>query len=473
MTTESESDPSLPTPDLSSPPLDLAPAPELAPDHYSAYRFWLLVSDVTCFAGEQMALLITAFLIYQYTHSAVAVGLILLCYNVPRMALAGAANALSLRWGATRACCVLLTAEIVASFVVAGFAFAHDLSVAVLLTWVTVIGICEGLDSPNPSLLRMAMVPQEIWMEYNGAHTRSLTLGTIGGMLLAGVVYSLWGPGWIFIIAVLGFVPPVITFFLFGRNSPELTDKPEERGSVREGWNHLRKDPGSWAALRLMILVFFVSGYAVLLPAIANHIGSRPEILSILEAGTVVGGLFVAIAVKHLHGRVGWSRVRTFCSIMAGSLIGLMAVAEHFGGTRSLVASVIVVLATVPVGFAILMNSTVLIAAMQLITPPRHRSSAYAILALIPLAVAALSQQFVGLLADIFSVPTAFGVLAIITLGANALVSHRPIGEHLQALDGCSDAPSVAHPVRHGRGSEHVSHHRHWPTSSEMHESSE
>lgn len=448
-----------------SPPSESSrPLSDQATDRYATYRFWLLVSDVTCFAGEQMALLIAAFLIYQKTRSVVAVGLIVVLYNVPRIALASLANALSIHWGAARTCWLLLSAEIFACLAVAGIAFAHELSAVVLLAWVTVIGIIEGLDAPNPSLLRMAMTPPDIWLEYNGSHTRSLTLGTIGGMLLAGVVYGFGGPAWVFLLAALGFLPPVITFFLFSRNSVDLTVELEEQGSIREGWRYLRKDPGSWSALRLMILVFFVSGYAVLLPAIASHIGSRPEILSILEVGTVVGGLFVAIAVKHLHGRVGWSRVRMFCSVMAGVMIGMMAVAEYVGGAHSSIASVLVVLATVPVGFAILMNSTVLIAGMQLITPPRHRSSAYTILALIPLAVAALGQEFTGLLADIFSVPAAFGVLAVVTLGANVVVSHRPMGAQLRALDGIEDPPTVHHPMRRGRESEDVGHHRHWPT---------
>ena len=328
------------------------------------------MSNVFCFGGEQTALLIAAFLIFRETHSAIFVGLIIVAYNVPQVLLAGAANALSARWGAVRACCILHGAEMVSALVVAGAAFAHHLSVPVLLSWVTVLGISEGLNSPNPPLIRLEMVPPDYWLEYNGSRTQSIVIGTIGGILLSGVIYGLLGPGWVFVINAVGLVPMIVLYWMFGRTTPELTVVTDEVGTLREGWHYLRSEPGSWAALRLVILAFFLSGYVVLLPTIASGIGSRPEILSILEAGTVVGGLLVAICVKYLHRRVGWSRVRMFCSVSAGLLLGLIAMTESFFGTRSALASVLMAVAIIPVGFAILMNSTVLISGMQLATPP-------------------------------------------------------------------------------------------------------
>ncbi len=433
------------------------------PDRYASYRKWLLVSNVFCFGGEQTALLIAAFLIFRETHSAIFVGLIIVAYNVPQVLLAGAANALSARWGAVRACCILHGAEMVSALVVAGAAFAHHLSVPVLLSWVTVLGISEGLNSPNPPLIRLEMVPPDYWLEYNGSRTQSIVIGTIGGILLSGVIYGLLGPGWVFVINAVGLVPMIVLYWMFGRTTPELTVVTDEVGTLREGWHYLRSEPGSWAALRLVILAFFLSGYVVLLPTIASGIGSRPEILSILEAGTVVGGLLVAICVKYLHRRVGWSRVRMFCSVSAGLLLGLIAMAESFFGTRSALASVLMAVAIIPVGFAILMNSTVLISGMQLVTPLPRRAATYTILEVTPLVVVALSQEFVGFLADEFSVPAAFGILALITLGVELLVSHRPMGHHLQALDGMDGPPAAPHRMRHGKSRDGVGHHRYWP----------
>jgi len=307
------------------------------------------------------------------------------------------------------------------------------------------------------------MVPEDRWLEYNGARTQSIVIGTIAGILFAGVIYGLLGPGWVFLVSALGLIPMIVVVFLFGRTAPELTVTTVEPGTLREGWDYLRSEPGSWAALRLVILALFVSSYAVMLPTIASGISSRPETLSVLEVGTVIGGLLVAFGVKRLHGKVGWSRVRMTCSVTAGLLLAMMAVAEFVCGTSSTMASVLVALAIIPVGFAILMNSTVLISAIQLVTPHRRRSATYTILEVVPLVVVALSQEIIGYLADEFSVPFAFGILAIITLVVDLIVSRRPIGKHLQALDGLSDPPSTPHVLRQGKRRDKAGHH-HWPT---------
>jgi hypothetical protein len=152
-----------------------------------------------------------------------------------------------------------------------------------------------------------------------------------------------------------------------------------------------------------------------------------------------------------------------FCSVSAGLLLGLIAMTESFFGTRSALASVLMAVAIIPVGFAILMNSTVLISGMQLVTPLPRRAATYTILEVTPLVVVALSQEFVGFLADVVSVPAAFGILALITLGVELLVSHRPMSHHLQALDGMDGPPAAPHRMRHGKSRDGVGHHRYWP----------
>ena len=89
----------------------------------------------------------------------------------------------------------------------------------------------------------------------------------------------------------------------------------------------------------------------------------------------------------------------------------------------------------------------------------------FTLLALIPLVVGPVSQEFVGLTADAFSVPTALGVMAVVTIVVNAVVSHRPMSIHFDALNE-AERPLVVNEMLSQRSAHrgHL-HHSHWPDS--------
>jgi hypothetical protein len=413
--------------------------------------------------GEYMAMLVTTYLVFHTTHSVLDTGLILLCFNLPAVFLASSATAISRRYGAARVDAWVNTGEGLWALFPATLAAVHHLGVLALLAWVLGYGIFEGLNAPNSYLVRQLLAPRHRLPELNSAYTRNVALAAVLGLLVGGWIFVAVGPGWVFLVCALTEIPEVLVFFETARLPSSTHHVQASTESFGDAIALLRSEPGLWAACRFAMLCFFVASYTVTLPAIANSINANAETLSGLESLSLIGGILVALAVRRIHGRVRWSRVQRLCYFGAGLGLAAMATAQVLGGTHSRAADVVAFIATVPIGFAILMNASIVTSVIQIGTPREKRASMYTLLALIPLIVGPISQVFIGLLADHTSVSTALGIMAGVTILTNIVVSHRPMSRHFDDLDGL-EIPFPVNEMGAQRGARRARlHELHWP----------
>ena len=196
--------------------------------------------------------------------------------------------------------------------------------------------------------------------------------------------------------------------------------------------------------------------------AIASTLSTSAEVLALLESGSLLGGIFVVFAVRRLHGRVSWSKVQGWCFIIAGLGLAVMAVAEHRSGGHSAATSLLVVAATLPIGFALLMNASLITSILQRATPVAHRESMYTLLAVIPLVVGPIAQIAVGQLSDYTSIPVSLAAMSILTLGLSFLASHRHLRHHFHGLSTSLVVPHVNVMANHRTGQRGHRHHREW-----------
>lgn len=412
--------------------------------------------------GEYMAMMVATYLVYRGTHSVADTALVLVCFNVPALALAGAAAALSRRWGAPGVDAVLRAAESVLAVVPSLLAAEHHLGVVTLLAWVSCFGALEGLNSPNTLVIRHLIAAPGRLPELNSAYTRNVAVSAVVGLLLGGLIFQWAGASWVFVVLAISGLPEVAVFAGIARRVGRMRES--RRGSGLTGaLGVLRSEPGLWAAGRYAVLCFFVAGYAVTLPAIARAIGPGAELLALLESGSVLGGILVALVVRRVHGLVHWGAVQRACYTLAGLGLGAIAIAEAWGGIHSRPAAVVAFVATIPVGFGVLMNTSIVTSVVQIATPSEHRSSMFTLLALVPLLVGPLSQEIVGEVADHSSVGVALGALAGFTILVSAAVSHRPMGRHFDALNDAVDPFVVNELGAHRSALRGHLHEGHWP----------
>jgi len=442
---------------------DFEPTPHEPTDELSKVRAAYLVGAGIVHTGEYMAMLVTTYLVFHKTHKVLDTGLILLCFNLPSVILAGSATRISRRYGAARVDAWVNVAEGLWALMPAALAVAHHLNVLALLAWVLGYGILEGLNAPNSYLVRQLLAAPRRLHELNSAYTRNVAFAAVFGLLVGGWIFVAAGPGWVFLLCALTEIPEILVFFKTARLSAREHHVQASSESIGDALSLLRSEPGLWAACRFAMLCFFVASYTVTLPAIADSINANAEILSALESGSLLGGILVAVAVRWIHGRVRWSRVQRACYFGAGVGLAAMAIAEVVGGTHSHVADVVAFLVTIPIGFAILMNASIVTSVIQMGTPREKRASMYTLLALIPLVVGPISQVLVGLLADHLSVSAALGIVAGVTIVTNVVVSHRPMSQHFDNLDAL-DVPFPVNEMGSQRGAHRARlHELHWP----------
>jgi len=406
--------------------------------------------------GEYMAMMITTYLVFHRTHSVAISGLVLVCFNAPAVVLSPFAPYLTRRFGPLRVDGWLNVAEALAALVPAALGFSHHLSTGVLFAWVVTYGTLEGLNAPNSFLIRQMLAPDDLLEEMNGAYTRNVAWSAVVGMVVGGLLYQRFGAGAIFLLCTVTAIPEIQLFFRMDNRfrQPSL---PPVQGSLRAALSLVRTDEGLAVASRIAVLCFFIAGYAVTLPAIASTISSNAEILALLESGSLLGGVFVVVAVRRLHGRVSWVKVQRWCFIIAGLGLATLALAEHAHHGGASFTAVTAVAATLPTGFAILMNASLVTSIMQRATPSDHREPMFTLLAVIPLIVGPVAQVVVGQLSDRTSIPISLAVMSVLTVTLSFLVSHRDLRPHLQLLDEHEVAPHVN--AMGGQRSAHRSHH--------------
>jgi hypothetical protein len=431
-------------------------------DEFSTIRARYLVGAGVVHTGEYMAMLVTTYLVFHKTHSVAATGLILLCFNVPSLVLAGSATRISRRYGAARVdAWANLTEGVWALFPMA-LAATHHLGVIALLGWVLGYGVCEGLNAPSSYLVRQLIAEPGKLPELNSAYTRNVAAAAVVGLLLGGGILVAVGPAWVFLICALTAIPEILVFFSTSRH--EVASHVEASSeSFGDALRLLRSEPGLWAACRFAVLCFFVASYTVTLPAIANTISSNAEVLSVLESGSLIGGILVAFVVRRIHGRVRWGKVQRLCYFAAGLGLAAMASAEVLGGTHSRSTDIVAFIATIPIGFAVLMNASIVTSVIQIGTPTDKRASMFTLLALIPLLIGPLSQESVGLLADHLSISWALGIVAAVTVITNFVVSHRPMSRHFDTLDNFEDPFDVNEMLSQRGARRSRLHVVHWP----------
>ena len=434
-------------------------------DAFATLRSRYLVSAMIIHFGEYMAMMVTSYLVFHKTHSVVDTGLILVCYNVPSLFLARTATSLTRRSGAPQVDACINTFEGLFALVPMVLGLTHHLTTTALLLWVLSYGICEGLNAPNTYLVRQHLAAHDQMPELNSAYTRNVALAAVLGMLGGGAIYLAVGPGWVFAVCAATVVPEVLVFIAISRRVTKAESEEWSSAPLGETLRVLRTEPGLWAACRFAALSFFVASYTVTLPAIADSFGTNVEYLSLLESGSVLGGVLVAVAVKRIHGRVRWGKIQRVCYFAAGLGLAAIAGAELAGGAHSRAAALVAFVATLPIGFSVLMNGSIVTSLIQIGTPLSRRASMFTLLALIPLVVGPISQEVVGVLADRLSISTALGIVAFVTIVANSVISHRPMSRHfdrLNELDLPFHVNELAGLRSAHRGHLHV---RHWPDS--------
>jgi len=400
-------------------------------DSLEPVRRRYLTGLFTSSLGGGMVSIVSSFLIYHQTHKASAVALIIVCSNLPALVLAPIATKLAQRWGGSRLYVYVWGPFYLFQLIPFVLGLLGYLNAVTLLAWYLFQGFVSGLGTPSSGLVRTELSPPDKASEFNGAATRATAMATMIGILVGGAALTLVGPSWIYFFAFVAGVPLVLAVVPLMKAPIATVSGSKGLAEFREV---RRKTPEIRAAFRFALIIFVLSGYAVTLPALASTIGKKPIILSLLQAAGVFGGLFVVVSVRYIHRRTTWLKVQRACVAIVGVAIvylGWVAFQSHPPYWYLITA----VIAIIPLGFGLNLDSAILNAAVQVAAPAEARSSVLTAYALIPMIALPVSEVLIGGVADLTSDALALFVVGGITVLLVVLPRHASVRVAFTGID--------------------------------------
>ena len=362
-------------------------------------------------AGTWITRIATSWLVYRITGSALILGVVGFCGQIPTLFLAPVAGVFVDRWDRRR---VLLATQILSllqSLALGVLTLLGIITVAEVLALQVVQGVINAFDTPARQAFVVHMIEDRADLPNAIALNSSMVNGSrIVGPSVGGVIIAAVGEGWCFMIDAVSYIA-VIASLLAMRMEPVVPSRPPAR--VREeleaGFRYVTRFVPVRTLLLLLALVSIMGmPYTVLMPAIAARVlHGGANSLGFLMGATGVGALAAALYLASRHTVVGLGRAIAAAVIVFG--LGLVA----FGSSRSFLLS----LAILPfVGAAFMLALAATNTIVQTIVEEHLRGRVMAFYAMAFLGTAPIGSLLAGVLADRIGAP------ATIRLGGAACV---------------------------------------------------
>ncbi len=358
------------------------------------------------FAGQSLSLvgtwitrIATSWLVYRLTGSALLLGVVGFCGQIPMLVLAPIAGVFVDRWNRHRVLVATQVLSMLQSLALAVLALTGVITVAEVLVLQCLQGVINAFDTPARQAFVVTMIedradlPNAIALNSSMVNASRILGPSIGGVLIAAV-----GEGWCFLVDAISYLAVIVSLLLMrvreGENG-RLRTGAETRVTeeLRAGFRYVTQ----FAPIRtLLLLLALISTmgmpYAVLMPAVAAGVlHGGPHTLGLLMTASGVGALGGGFYLASRRTIVGLGRLIAIAAAVFG--IGLVA----FGLSHRLWLSLLL-LPFVGAGFMISLAATNTI--VQTITEEHLRGRVMAFYTMAFLGTAPVGSLLAGVLAD-------------------------------------------------------------------------
>jgi len=384
-----------------------------------------LVSQV----GNWLTLIAQTLLVFELTHSGVALGLLAAAQFGPVLVLGPWAGLVADRSDKRRLLLIVQVIAMAQSFALAALAFGGHPSVLAIYAIAFVGGVTVAFDNPARRAFVVEMVPESGITNAVSLNSALMTCARMVGPALAGLLVTTVGYGWCFASDGLSYVAVIIGLWLI--RTSELRPSPvaeRAKGQVRDGLRYARSVPELWVPLVMMAVIGTMSyNFPVVFPLFAKFsLGGSATLFTLLYSVVATGSLIGALAAAR----------RTTISVqlvaMAALAFGLMM------GVLTLVPNVAVAVPVcLLVGVASMTFMTASTAIVQIRSAPAMRGRVLALQAMVFLGSTPIGGPIVGWICQVFGPRYGLAVGALAALGAGlwgmttvrAVAARR--GEHL------------------------------------------
>ena len=330
--------------------------------------------------------------VLRLTDDGVALGIATAAQFLPVLVLGAWAGVLSDRMDHHRLLIAnqLAFAVVAVAFTVVMFADAESLPVIYALS--ALFGIVTALDNPNRKAFVTEMVTDTDLPNAIGLNSALMTGSRVIGPAVGGVVITVWGPDWAFLLNAATYLAVLFALARIDRTQLRISPRlARGRGQLRDGLRYAWRTP----ALRLPLLLMAVVGtlafeFQVTLPLLAERAfdgdaSTFTLLYSAMSAGSLVGALVIAkrtTVSAELLGRA---------SVALGVSMALLTVAP--GTAWGLVA-------VVPVGLSMIFLISGSNAVLQIHAEPAMRGRVLALASVVFLGSTPIGGPITGAVAE-------------------------------------------------------------------------
>ena len=345
--------------------------------------------------GTWITRIATSWLVYRLTGSALLLGVVGFCGQIPTLLLAPFAGVLVDRWDRHRILVVTQVLSMLQSLALAVMVFTGTITVGWILALQVVQGIINAFDTPARQAFVVQMVedradlPNAIALNSSMVNASRILGPSIGGIVIAAV-----GEGWCFLADAISYLAVIASLFAMRVTPRPLPPRDTRiREEMRVGFEYVSRFLPVRSALLLLSLVSILGmPYTVLMPMISSTIlHGGAHTLGFLMTASGVGALVGALYLASRSSVLGLGRIMVLSTATFG--VGLVV----FSLSRTLWFALIA-LPFVGAGMMITMASTNTI--IQTVVSEELRGRVMAFYTMAFLGTAPIGSLLAGVAAD-------------------------------------------------------------------------
>jgi MFS family permease len=397
------------------------------------YRLFFIGESLS-FTGTWMTRIVTGWLVYRLTGSALALGWIAFLGQIPSFVLTPFTGVWIDRWSRHRTLIWINTVSMLLSLAFAALAFSHHIAIWQVGVLALLQGIVNAMDTPARQTFLLEMLEERADLPNAVAlNAGLLTVARMLGPLLAGVIIAVLGEAWCFTIDGISYGAVIVALLLMQIAACAPRRRAEENlwRELRDGFRYVS---GSVPIRTLLILLAFVSlvgmPYLALLPIFARKIlHGGPQTLGMLMSSTGAGALVAVVAMAANRGVHGLQRNIGLGALFFGSAMFVFAL------SRSLALSLAMLFIA---GFAMMQLSATVNTILQMISESAKRGRVMGYFTMAFMGMMPFGSLLGGAIASHFGAPRALvfsGILCAVS--AAVYFAFVPaIGRALRSLYG-------------------------------------
>jgi len=374
------------------------------------YRLFFAGQTVSL-VGSWMTRLATTWLVYRLTGSAVLLGTVSFCSQIPMFFLAPIAGVWVDRWDRRRTLVITQSIAMLQSFALAALTLSGVIRVWHIVALSLVQGVVNAIDMPARQSFVIQMVERREDLSNAIALNSSMVNATrLIGPAAAGIVVGAIGEGWCFLADGVSYLAVIASLIAMRVTQPALSGP--RTGAVQqmtEGWQYVRQSPPIRSLLILLGIVSLVGmPYTVLMPIFADRIlHGGPNTMGFLMGASGIGALLAALMLARRQTVAGLGKwIPASAAIFGAALIG-------FALSRTLWLS----LAVMPlVGFGMMQEMAATNTILQTIVEDDKRGRVMAYYAMAFQGVAPFGSLLAGALSERIGAPSTIVICGIVCM---------------------------------------------------------